>query len=70
MKYVLSNPQKYGNHRAIKIADTNVGGGNGFDTYPLYSLGFLSDRPKQHVLDSVDVRSLKVPIDTMQTEKV
>ena len=70
MKYVLSNPQKYGNHRAIKIADTNVGGGNGFDTYPLYSLGFLSDRPKQHILDSVDVRSLKVPIDTVQTEKV
>ena len=66
MKYVLSNPQKYGKHRAIKIADANVGEGTVFDTYPLYSLGFLPDRPKQLVLDSVDVKSLKVPSDSVQ----
>ena len=37
MKYVLSNPKKYGEHPAEKYADTNVGGGEGFDTYPLYA---------------------------------
>lgn len=41
MKFVLSKPQKYGVHPAIKFADTNVGAGEGFVTYPLYALGFL-----------------------------
>lgn len=40
MKYVLQNPEKYGKHKAIKIADANIGEGKDFDTYPLYSLGF------------------------------
>ena len=41
MKYVIANPQKYGVHPAIKIADTNVGVGPGYKTYPIYALGFL-----------------------------
>lgn len=41
MRYVLKNPKKYGVHPAVKFADTNVGGGAGFDTLPLYALGFL-----------------------------
>ena len=40
MKYVLANPGKYGKHKAVKIADANVGKGENFDTFPLYSLGF------------------------------
>ena len=41
MRYVLEHPKKYGRHPAVKIADTNVGGGEGFTTYPRYALGFL-----------------------------
>lgn len=41
LKYVLKNPQKYGKHAAIKLADTNVGEGEGFTTYPLYTMDFL-----------------------------
>ena len=41
MKYVIAHPEKYGVHKAVKFADTNVGGGEGFTTYPLYVLGFL-----------------------------
>ena len=41
MKFVLANQKKYGVHPAIKIADANIGGGEGFNTYPLYYLGFL-----------------------------
>ena len=42
MRYVLEHPNKYGKHPAVKLADTNVGGGEGFTTYPRYALGFLS----------------------------
>ncbi|MBR5976137.1 MAG: ATP-binding protein [Clostridiales bacterium] len=41
MKYVLKNPKKYGEHPAIKLADTNVGEGEGFVTFPLYAMEFL-----------------------------
>ena len=41
MKYVLSNTKRYGVHPAVKLADTNVGGGQGFVTLPLYALGFF-----------------------------
>ena len=61
MKYVLSNPKKYGEHRAIKIADANVGGGIGFDTYPLYALCFMDKRQKQNIINTVDVQSLRIP---------
>lgn len=46
MKYVLANPQKYGVHPAVKIADANVGTGDGFVTLPLYALGFLVNEEK------------------------
>lgn len=41
MKFVLANPKRFGTHKAIKFADANVGGGEGFKTYPLYALEFL-----------------------------
>ena len=41
MRYVLKNPKKYGAHPAIKLAGTNVGGGEGYVTLPHYALGFL-----------------------------
>lgn len=41
MKYALANAKRYGVHPAVKFADTNVGGGKGFVTLPLYALGFL-----------------------------
>lgn len=41
MKYVIANKKKYGEHRFIKISDTNIGHGDGFDTYPIYAMEFL-----------------------------
>ena len=61
MKYVLAHPEKYGVHKAVKIADTNVGGGEGFTTYPLYALGFLKKENVQQVLPSIDYGKLSVP---------
>lgn len=61
MKFVIANSKKYGTHRAIKIADTNIGGGEGFDTYPLYYLGFLQQKPNPNIIEMVDVKNLKVP---------
>lgn len=61
MKYVLANPKKYGEHLAVKYADTNVGEGNGFVTYPLYAVGFIESKDKGNIVDVVDVKSLKVP---------
>ncbi|MCF0241896.1 MAG: hypothetical protein HUK25_04615, partial [Treponema sp.] len=52
---------KYGIHPAVKIADTNVGGGEGFETYPLYALGFLEKRKEQKIIPAVDVKNIKVP---------
>ncbi len=61
MKFVLANQKKYGVHPAIKIADANVGGGEGFCTYPLYYLGFLPQKSKTNIIEMVDVKNIKVP---------
>ena len=61
MKFVLANSKKYGFHPAVKIADSNVGGGEGFDTYPLYALGVMNKRKKKDIVEIVDVKNLKVP---------
>ncbi|MBR3151228.1 MAG: ATP-binding protein [Erysipelotrichaceae bacterium] len=41
MKHVLQHPEKYGKHPAMKIADTNIGEGEGFRTLPIYYCGFI-----------------------------
>ena len=46
MKFVLANPKRFGVHSAVKIADTNVGTTNDYDTLPLYSLGFIQQEKK------------------------
>ncbi len=61
MKFVIANAKKYGAHPAIKIADANIGGGEGFTTYPLYYLGFLPQKPKSNIIEAVDVKNIKVP---------
>ena len=61
MKFVLANPKRFGVHPAIKIADANVGSTNGFDTLPLYSLVFIQQEKKKHIVEMVDVTNLKVP---------
>ncbi len=61
MKYVLANAKKYGTHPAVKIADSNVGGGDGFDSYPLYALGFIPSKTKSKILPQIDVSKLNVP---------
>ena len=61
MKYVIANPKKYGKHRAVKFADTNVGGGEGFHTFPLYSIGFFKNKANEQTIPKLDVDGLKVP---------
>lgn len=61
MKHVLANPKKYGKHPAIKYADANVGGGDGFITLPLYAIGFVDKKKEKQIIEAVDVRGLKVP---------
>lgn len=61
MKFVLANSKKYGKHPAIKIADSNVGSGDSFDSYPLYSLGFIQKQQKQNIIPFVEVKNIKVP---------
>lgn len=61
MKFVLANSKKYGTHPATKIADTNVGKGEGFNTFPLYSLGFINKKSKQRNIASVDVKNIEIP---------
>ena len=61
MKFVIANPNRYGKHPAVKIADTNLGGGEGFETYPLYALGFLPRKKVPHIVEMVDVTKIKVP---------
>ncbi|MCR5723915.1 MAG: AAA family ATPase [Treponema sp.] len=63
MKFVIANQKKYGVHPALKIADANIGGGPGFNTYPLYYLGFLPEKPKAHIIEAVDVKAIKIPED-------
>ena len=59
MKFVLANPKRFGVHPAVKIADTNVGTTNGYDTLPLYSLGFIHQE-KTNIVEMVDVTNLRV----------
>lgn len=61
MKNVLANPKKYGRHPAIKIADTNVGEGEGFITRPWYALGFFEPDAPNTVVTGLDMGSLSVP---------
>ncbi|MBQ6567432.1 MAG: ATP-binding protein [Treponema sp.] len=61
MKFVLANPGRYGEHPAMKIADANVGGGKGFDTYPLYALGFMQKSARPGMVEMPDVTKLRVP---------
>ncbi len=61
MKFVLANPRRYGTHPAVKFADANVGGGDGFDTNPIYALGFMHKKNGAHPLEMVDVTKLRVP---------
>ncbi len=61
MKYVLANTKKYGYHPAIKLSDTNIGGGNGFDTLPLYAASFLNFDSTDNIIPEVDISGLAVP---------
>lgn len=61
MKFVIENAKKYGSHRAIKIADANIGGGKGFETFPLYYLGFLPKAPIHNIIEMPDVANLQNP---------
>ncbi|MCR5268730.1 MAG: AAA family ATPase [Lachnospiraceae bacterium] len=61
MKYVIANPEKYGRHSALKFADTNMGGSEGFDTYPLYAAWFMKHDRQDNIVPVVDVTGLKVP---------
>lgn len=63
MKFVLNNPARFGFHEAVKYANANVGGGEGFKTYPLYALGFLKKKEESFIIDTVPVKDLKVPED-------
>lgn len=60
MRYVIGHPKKYGTHPAVKFADTNVGGGEGFLTLPLYALGFLEGPVHDLVIPQVDLSDLQV----------
>lgn len=61
MKYVIAHPGKYGTHPAVKFADTNIGGGEGFDTYPLYATCFMKTGQGRNIIPAVDVTKLKAP---------
>jgi hypothetical protein len=41
---------------AIKLADTNVGGGDGFVTLPLYALGFLDEQDEELTVAPVSIQ--------------
>ncbi len=60
MKFVPANPERFGSHRAVRIADANTGSGKGGRTYPLYSPGFLKKREKSLIVDTVDVSKLNI----------
>lgn len=61
LKFVLANPKRFGLHDAIKFADTNVGQGEGFKTFPLYALGFLKKESKSLIVDTINTSEIKVP---------
>ena len=66
MKFVLANSKRFGCHEAIKYADTNIGGGDGFKTYPLYALGFLKKKEKKLIVDAVDAKAINSILHTSQ----
>ena len=57
-RYVLDHPEKYGVHPAIKIADTNVGEGKGFKTYPLYYCAFVKPPKAEIKFEKADLSGL------------
>ncbi|MBO4390914.1 MAG: ATP-binding protein [Lachnospiraceae bacterium] len=61
MRHVISNPKKYGIHPAEKYADTNVGSGEGFYTYPLYAIGFMDVSKENNIVPVINVADLKLP---------
>lgn len=61
MKFVLAHPGRFGEHKTVKFADTNIGGGDGFKTYPLYALGFLKREEKSMIVDFPNPGDFKVP---------
>lgn len=61
MKYVISHPEKYGKYPAIKISYTNIGFGEGFQTYPLYYPGFLQRKETKLILPWQDFSKLTIP---------
>ena len=63
MKFVIANPKRFGKHPAIKFADTNVGGGEGFTTLPLYAIGLIELDNGTRIVDTVNLSDLKVPPD-------
>ena len=63
MKFVIANQKKYGKHPAVKFADTNVGGGEGFITLPLYAIGLIELNNEQRIVETADLSKLKVPTD-------
>lgn len=69
MKYVLAHPAKFGTHPAVKYADTNVGSGDGFRTYPLYALGFLENRADTpFVVPKVDLNGLEDLVNKQESD--
>lgn len=61
MKFVPSHHERFGEHKAVKYADANIGEGEGFKTYPLYALVFLKKEEKHMIVDFPDPGELKVP---------
>lgn len=58
LKYVIAHPGKYGTHPAEKYADTNVSGGDGFITLPLYAAGFIKKEETSMNIEIVELPKL------------
>lgn len=51
-----------GDELPAKILDGDLGAGVGFETFPLYALGFMKDeRKKKNVVQMVDATKIKAP---------
>lgn len=61
MKFVLANKKRFGEHKAIKLQDSNVGKGDGFVTYPLYAIALMKKKEESFIVPKPDVKGLKVP---------
>lgn len=45
-----------------KILDGDFGAGVGFETFPLYALGFMQDgRKKKNIVKMIDAKKIKAP---------